>query len=136
MNSIANAMKEAGVDVPPLIRRLWLWIKDHPKATAREIEDQFKEIVTPRLADMEARQMLRSEPVPNPSRKGKRTLKGYTVTQTEYDLLPLSKKEPMTTKVPAIVPVQVPLAPGKINLDLLTIGEARELYRQLQAFFK
>lgn len=135
MNSIANAMKEAGVAVPPLSQRLWLWIKDHPKATSREIETQFKEGVSPRLADMEKRQMLSSSEVPNPSRKGKRTLKGYTVTQDEYDLLPIPKKEAMTTRVPAPKSAHAIVPQTKINIEALTIAEARALYAQLQKMF-
>ena len=37
MNAMVEALKTAGVKIPPLNKRAWLWLKDHPNKTYAEI---------------------------------------------------------------------------------------------------
>ena len=94
MNSITQALKTAGAVIPPLNKRVWLWLKDHPGKSAKEIAIAIQAKhgdVSSTLGNLAKRRMVTVTQDLHLHRA--QTLR-YTTCIREYELLPL----PMTKK--------------------------------------
>lgn len=144
MSSVSLALKNAGVKVPPLKKRIWLWLKDHPAKSYREISIALNELhtsVSSTLTEMSSRGMLSYSKAESEGKKG-HNITRYSIVSKEYELLPMPiKNSPCkthTTKVEVDAPIIriEPKPVSKIDIEQLTVSEARALYRKLQEFFK
>jgi len=129
MNSIAIALKTAGVKTPPQTQRIWTHLHDSPRALigipSKEISKALgisNGNVSSLLSGMARRGMV-TYTVDGRSRR-------YKSVGAEYDLRPLAAGKPAAAVT--VVPVA---APAKFDLDSLTVREARELYNQLKRMF-
>lgn len=152
MNQMTNAIKEAGIPIPPANKRIWLWVKDHPEKCSADIAKALgmkPSNVSALLGDMFKRDMLKIIKLP------RRVNTGYGATEMmvmhysvhpkmrgEYELLPLPKKPKPEKKVQkqdiadavktaekhAVLP-QVGAAPG----DVMTALDAEALNALEQA---
>lgn len=145
MNSITEAMKKVGI-VVPLKKRVWLWLKDHPDKTCKEIYlalNVQQGHVSAELHDMFKRGMVtaRKEVLPGLKRFGERPVNVYRVTSKEYELLPVKKtpRPPVVKvegpKVTVAVQEPNPVVKKKFSIDDLSVYEAKELYDQLKKIF-
>ena len=156
MNSIKLAMRTAGVPMPSPIKRIWLWVKDHPERTYKDIASALNEPlgrVASRLSEMKARKMLS---IKLDTQIGKtRKIMRFTVTQKTFELLPLPPKKSLKADFGPIVEKGVITGFGlsaipvtkdsvasfvppkaKFDLDTLNVREAFELYKELHTMFK
>jgi len=138
MNDVSVALKTAGVKLPTLKKRIWLWLKDHPDKTYREIAHALnvrKTDCATQLGVMENRGMLS---------RVKGTLRhssasAWSVVFDEYELLPPRARalnpldRPISTQLIRPQPV---VAPGKIDVSSLKLSEARALYVELKKYFE
>lgn len=149
MNSIPDALKAAGVKLPSLKNRIWLWLKDHPGKNYKTVATALKATpssVSSQLGDLYARGMLSCETVPSNAKRGVKSIKIYSALGREYELAPLPLKNSPCKTHTKRVPIDAPLihigtlpplpAHKGIDVEQLTISEARALYRKLQEMFK
>ena len=139
MNAMTEAFKYAGVKLSQK-ERIHAWMKDHPWKTYDEISKALHihtSSVSSVLSDMQSRGMVKSQ-------RGSRMGRGFTeyaVTMQVYENLPKPAKPSAQPKslTSADIPMEaqplVVVPPPKINLEALTIAEARELYHQLKGMF-
>jgi DNA-binding CsgD family transcriptional regulator len=141
MNALTSALKDAGVALPPAGKRIWLWLKDHPGKTAKDIATALNieaSTSSSQLTKMEQRGMVAKvySSVYGDSLRWKTCI-------PEYDLLPIHKngiiaKATVTTLPPPIAP-KAPsmgaLPSYKFDMEKLTIEDARTLYLQLKKLF-
>ncbi len=151
MNAVALAFKEASIAVPPLNKRIWLWLKDHPHKTAAELGVVFSgdNSLSGAMYDLYVRNMATRMSVPNGrSSRGPRTCFAYSALGKSFELLPVKRlptlnakhqaaKPPVITlvPVPAPAPVERVKPTGEISIDTLTIKQARALYDELRVIF-
>ena len=150
MNSIGNAMKNAGVKIPSQMERIWNWLTDHPNQTAQEVAKALKFPGTSSLiAQMQRRNMLLIS-YDDCRLKGQKVKRFKPITKT-YILLPQSKetlgqrKKIVSAAVSTHIPTplqtpQVTIATLKTpafawNVEAMTIADARALYLQLHKMF-
>jgi hypothetical protein len=152
MNAIAMAMKDAGVVIPPLIKRVWLWIKDHPESTYKEVANALGEKpnnVSSTLGILVLRGMANNKKHLN--RNGVYT-NYYSAVGYAYELLPLPKKikqelpeatvatsyvVPKVTTTPLVGTydsIPKPFNPEEFT-DNLTMSQARSVYTYLKGMF-
>jgi len=129
MNALSIALKTAGVKTPPQTQRIWTFLHDSPRALvgipSKEIGKTLgigNSSVSSLLSDMARRGMVTYTADGN--------LRRYKAVGAEYELRPLAAGKPAAAVT--VVPVA---APAKIDLDSLTVREARELYNQLKRMF-
>lgn len=145
MTDMTQALQKAGLTVPHN-KRIWMWLKDHPGKTAKEISLALKlspAIVYTLLADMEKRRMIQSgkENLCNTGTKFcRKTVKIFTAVGREFELLPVPKRKPRVINTPIPEPVvKLPILPSptrsKISLEDLSLMEAKDLYEQLKKIF-
>ena len=143
MTTMTEALKKVGVTVPHN-KRIWLWLKDHPGKTAKEISAALNipmTIVYTVAGDMHKRKMLKIEKQVlsyNRGKFGPPEVNIYTALGKEFELLPMPKrKKPVTyVKRPEPFPVKpIPEKPKKFNVEDMSVSEARELYDQLKKIF-
>jgi len=140
------AMKNAGLSVP-LNKRIWLWLKDHPGKAATELEVALGErrsgYVSSALNDLFQRGMVTCVKTRGSayrhSNKGRTFVNLYTAVGTEYELLPKRKTPPAApAKHFADTPVPAPekvVGKSEINIENMTLTDARALYMRLKEFF-
>jgi len=135
MTVLKDALETAGIRVR-LNKRVWLWLKDHPGKTAKEIALALHEdtkAVSTRLTQMEQRHMVQSK---HAHHKGTsyRGIKEYTALGNTFEVLPIAttplRVQPYKIHDLVIIPTQ-----KERNIDDLTIAEARALYEQLKRMF-
>ena len=160
MTDLHIALKAAGVKLPSQLERIWVWLKDHQPQSARQIEITLKiPQASSILSQMETRRMVSS--VKELDRSSGFTTKRFSVVGRTYELLPKPKKTPFKAAAPAAPVINIlDLKPGPImqapqivsidtrapwqiftpaaplDLDALTIAEARALYIRLASMFK
>lgn len=152
MNSLKLAMQTAGVPMPPLIKRVWLWINDHPGKTAKDIALALGEPtqrVASRLSELKSRQMVSfTYDASRRHGKGVKHVMRYSATQKQFDLLPMPRKPkpapkpvlvtpgPVTNMdIPDVKPHPVVFIPHTVDIDGMTVRDARELYGKLHKMF-
>ena len=148
MNSITEAMKKVGISIPQ-IKRVWVWLKDHPEKTSKEIGLAIgldPSIVSALLHNLKSRGMVTSRKEYNISSSfskspGRNYITVYRTVGAEYELLPV-KKTPRPAaikaevlKVSAATPTPNPVVKKKFSIDDLSVYEAKELYEQLKTIF-
>lgn len=141
MNSVALALKNSGIKLPTLSKRVWVWLKDHPGKNSAEVSAALsvpRGHVSPTLSSLEARGMVSY----TQDFRGKgRAVKSYSVIGKDYTLLPrLMKDSPCkthATRVEIDAPIIriEPKPVGKIGIEQLPLSEAWALYRKLKEFF-
>ena len=159
MNAISTALKDAGVKLPPLNKRVWLWLHDHPGKTAKEIavalNAKYSDTAT-QLNSMNNRGMVeRVETVKQQRGQGERSRAYvYTTKGNRYELRPLKKVQkvkadtrpfvvvpnPIFTTVPSAAPgVTTTAAPPTtkgFDIEACTLRELRAMYVQLKELFE
>jgi hypothetical protein len=148
--AMKSALEVAGIKVT-LIKRIWLWLHDHPGRTMAEIAaalNEEKMDVSSRLNELENRQMVSFVRDHVRSGNGTFLMKRFTALGKEYELLPMQKKykaKPPAKKF-ADVPTPLPLPPQAIEkkpatlptkdwMDRYTLGELRAMYADLKRLF-
>ena len=134
------ALKKAGVTILPLNQRIWQFVKDNPGCTSSTIISKVSGADQRRISDLKARGLLAVAYDYRRDKSGHmRALSLFTASPV-YDptsrprpAKPKAKAEPKpkvepTTKEPATPPC-------KVDLDSLTIAEARQLYAKLKRMF-
>jgi hypothetical protein len=140
--AVAVALARAGVRAPPQMQQVWLWVKDHPHATIKDIGATLTQIpatsITSVVAQLVARKMLVAKP--QWSDRARRDLAHYTAAGKAYELLPDTRQKPVgrATSV-ALAPVVLAPVPVRSAVqemtDRLTVGEARAVYEVLHRMF-
>lgn len=162
MNQLTEALKDAGVPIPPVKYRIWNWLKDHPEKTKEEIKKGLGlgyEPAAERRA-LEENKVLKvysdvSRHI-NPVTKAHYKVKRYSVTnKLEFEQplrKPYKKRKPQgtegviggTSKAPAQVVKDIAAAlskpeptfnPGEF-IRPLTLPETKALYVYLHGVFK
>ena len=141
MNNVSAALKIAGVKLPPVKKRIWLWLKDHPKKTYNEIATALnisKVDSATQLGIMYNRGMLskvRGAYTPGSSA----SINLWPIIYDEYELLPPRARalnpldRPISTQL--IHPQPLP-TPRSIDVTSLKLSEARALYVELKKYFE
>lgn len=152
MNSMTTALQEAGIKTPTVMYRIWNWLRDHPEKTAEDVTKALgsKYPLNTQLTDMYKRGML----TVFKDKSHKKLITGahpmvfrYSVANPrEYVLLPKPKKKSVKVPKPVIqrpqptlpkpAPAPVSTSQAKLDIDNMTVGEAKRVYAQLQEFFK
>ena len=122
MNSITQALKTAGAVIPPLNKRVWLWLKDHPGKSAREVAIAIQAKhgdVSSTLGNLAKRRMVTVTQDLHLHRA--QTLR-YTTCIKEYELLPLpmAKRVPTPTAFPPAIEVSLLTTTGPTPAPLPT----------------
>lgn len=134
MNTITAALKNAGVAVPPLSKRIWLWLKDHPNKTSREICTALNASHS-QVATL-TNQMYKRGMLSKGSADG---VLNWKTCIPEYERLPLRKEGAPIAKATSLT-LPPPVAPSmqtRYNFDIekLTLEDARAIYTQLKKLF-
>lgn len=153
---MTNALISAGVPLPTQRERLWRLVKDSPGRTAKSVALQSGEphnSTSSILSGMVARGMLQEKLLPLRVKAGRgtavRKVTHYWALGSTYELLPPPRKEGKKAATLALVPAPTapsaqacaaapaPAPPPDMTLDIehLTIGEARSLYLKLKGMF-
>lgn len=153
--ALKTALSNAKVVRKPVIERVWLWLKDHPGKTAKEIAQVFPEAsrgISSLISQMFNRQMLiRTAEF---ERRSMRQIYRFSVSSRmqEYELLPAIKgsklpKSRVEVASPQVVPkpadTPVPDEPRTIavlwsaeyRVSQMKVVEAKELYEELKKIF-
>ena len=143
MNNVSTALKTAGVKLPSVKKRIWLWLKDHPKKTYNEIAVALnisKIDCSTQLGIMYNRGMLskvKGVYVPGSSA----SINLWSIIYDEYELLPPRARalnpldRPISTQLIHPQPVIEP-APCSVDVTSLKLSEARALYVELKKYFE
>jgi hypothetical protein len=145
MNSITTALKTAGVKLPPLNKRVWLWLHDHPDKTSKDVALAIKtphSDVATVMTDMLRRKMVTRTHMLVMARQGSpaRVFVWRTCLR-EFELLPLppmqslryAEPKPIFDSLSSHCPAPAPTK--AIDVDALTLREARALYLKLKDYF-
>lgn len=158
MPAMKDALNEAGITVP-LNKRVWLWLKDHPKKGSGDIANALNApdgAVATQVKDMTERRMLTRTEEPRRLRGGgrgggtrfvERYVGIYEVNpmmRGEFELLPKPKKTPASEKatrdIPAGVVDKIPKATPTWTPETavtgLSLTQCRELFNYLHKIFK
>lgn len=133
MNTMTHALRNAGVKTPSQMQRIWQWTHDNPGThgrTSREISTALNlplSNVSSIITDMLRRKMCTYEVELD---RDNRPTRRYRAVGNSYELL----QPPVATPAPITTP-PAPEPKGTMNIDHLTIGEARALYNQLKEIF-
>lgn len=147
--AVEAAFEKAGKKPPSMMERIHLWLKDHPHKTSAEVTAAFPDSPTSSVGSLIS-QMYRRGMLAR--RQGERHGYGcweWAIVSPTYELLPPPKSGPekrraakktFTPKEPVVV---VPPTPAPtmtkpalpIDVESLTIAQARELYKKLKAMF-
>ena len=101
MSDMKTALASAGIKVPAN-KRIWLWLRDHPGKTYREVAAGVKcspVNASGLLSNMAQRGMVSCQI--EPVRGRNQTIGRYTVIGDEFELLPLPKANPVAPTAPA-----------------------------------
>lgn len=145
-NQMTQAFTQAGIKPLPVMHQLWNIIKEQQGSTFKQLKTRASHInqgtIASTLNDMEKRGMTYSRPadIRTPRKKA------YFTDMERYELLPRPnavkqlKGKPTTGSLDEPVkksewtPV-VPAPLAQINIDQMTVAEARNLYQQLHKMF-
>lgn len=146
MNSLPQALKAAGVKLPPIKQRIWLWLKDHPHKTARDLSVVMHlpvAQVCAQMLKMKQRGMVtaRLEPARRPG-MGRRSFE-YAAVGTTYELKHVSAGP---TPNPTIHPGKGPSGPvvdvtnstvhlTTVKVPDMPLARAYALYQELKGYF-
>lgn len=139
MDSIKTALANAGITIP-LNRRIWMWLKDHPGKTYKEVAIGVKcnaNNASGQLTQMTQRAMVSVQV--EPIRGSNRTVGRYSVVGTEFELLPLPKDKPVAptaqpAKATAAMPDPLAFDPERF-LAKLTLAELRAVHAFTRTLF-
>ena len=147
MNAITSALQVAGVKLPPLNKRVWLWLNDHPGKTSKEVATAIGAThasVSSTLGNMVKRGMCHEELRPY----GHKHVLQYSTNIKTFELLPLRKKAKLATPGQHITyttelvpkPTKTPLeaipAPLLATLEQYTLKELRVIHAGLTRLFE
>lgn len=151
MNAMTRALKTSGLQLPTQNERIWRTIKDHPGLTAVALAPKvgIKVVnVSSLCGAMVKRGMLevRKEPLRVRSGLGfhMRNVLVYRVhpRMESYELLPLPLPQDKKAKVANVTPTHTAKQVTNVtaerpapDVDHLTLGQARELYKVLHQLF-
>ncbi len=159
-----NALKEAGIQLPPLKQRVWLWLRDHPDHTAKEVAAALSAPIARVASDltMLLRRNMLVRKMDRLSRRGSgpATVWRYSVSPSmrgQYEMLPIVLTDrlrvPKGRPCEPVVSVQsapaaAPSAPAPAAdqttdeqwmedlVKSLSLTNARKLYDRLKDFFQ
>ena len=110
MNNITHAFKTAGMRLPPLNKRIWLWLHDHAGKTYAEVATALNERpgnVSSQLGLMARRGMVSTSASERRTSKGIRITTVYATAIKAFELLPFpAASKPHKLPEPTVVPVQ------------------------------
>lgn len=138
MNQLTNALITAGIKVPCVKERLWRVIKEEPGLTQSQLAKRLTNIpkgtISSQLHDMEARGMVYVVGTKGHSPSGK--AKAYHTDMETYQRRPRPERNGKTA-APAQPPAETKRQPVEVSIDLdsLTIREAKALYLKLKEMF-
>ena len=98
MTLMEDKLRAAGVRVPPILERIWLWLKDHPQHTAADISKAIKlgkNQVASAMYDLDRRNMVEHSMDALIIRGMRRTVKVYSINPRmhgAYELWPAKNK--------------------------------------------
>ena len=132
MTKIAEQLKKSGLAVPAN-KRVWMYLKDHPHKSAKEIAlglNVHPAQVYTALNDLSSRKMVVNHIELEKRGVGRRSIKVYQAAGDRFELKPVKS----FVKIEEPVVVQ-PVKPVEINIDTLTVKEAKALYDKLKEIF-
>ena len=104
-NTMTAALVSAGFPAVPLNKRVWLWLRDHPGKTCREISTATGALagdVSVALLDLHRRKMVARNKTKRRAVNGTRmSLFEYTTCIREYELLPRPTEERGVGRAPS-----------------------------------
>lgn len=138
MNAMTEAFIKAGAKVPTIAERLWRTIKEEPGLTAAQLHKRHTAIprgsVSSQLAMMEQRGMVYVKGTKGQGPRG--TTKAYYTDMETYQRLPAPERTTHQAPPPApAAETNRQVVDVSIDLDSLTIREARALYLKLKELF-
>ena len=127
MNQITSALHNAGVKLPPINKRIWLWLHDHPGKTSKEVSVALGVThanASSQLGNMVKRRMVQGTQQKHPFRNI--TEWHYETSIKKFELLPVRKalKAPKTFVAPPpafVPPVPTPEVPKPTKTPLEAI---------------
>jgi predicted transcriptional regulator len=132
MTKIVEQLKKSGLAVS-VNKRVWMYLKDHPDKSAKDIAlalNVHQAQVYVAVNFMSSRKMLTSYIELEKRGVGRRSIKVYKAVGDRYEMLPPVQK---TQEVTVIVPE--PIRQIEVNIDTLTVKEAKALYDKLKEIF-
>lgn len=150
MATIVRQLKEAGVKVPPVIQRVWQWLKDNGRHTSTEIAAAINlpaNNVSSVLGNLCDRGMVSRAKEHSIAKGHQTTYYAANPKMKSYELLPFTQEAKTRLKrgSPAPVAVERPRLPEPVVvvpakpenlLDTLTVREAYAIYLELKAMFE
>ena len=139
MNQLTNALAKAGVPLPTIKERLWRVIKDEPGLTASQLSKRLSGIpvgtISSQLNLMETRGMVYAVGTKGRGPIGK--AKAYHTDMAAYTLPPPVKTNGKKAEPSPASAVSTNRQPVEMSIDLdsLTIREAKALYAKLKEMF-
>lgn len=133
MTNMTEQLKKSGLAVPAN-KRVWMYLKDHPNKSAREIALALN--IHPAqsytaLNDLASRKMVTNHIELEKRGVGRRSIKVYQAVGDRFELKPIrSSVKPEESSV-----VIQPVKKAEIDVDALTVKEAKVLYDKLKEIF-
>jgi hypothetical protein len=141
MNQLTNAFINAGIKLPSTKERLWRVIKDEPGLTQAQLAKRLTGIpigtISSQLHGMEERGMVYVVGTKGRGPSGK--AKAYHTDMETYQLLPMPERNgKKAATAQAEPPAETKRQPVEMSIDLdsLTIREAKALYLKLKEMFE
>lgn len=151
MNDMAQALKTAGVKIPPQNQRIWQWLKDNGPHSVRDLSVELsigEATVQAAVSIMLRRKML--ERIARHDHKMIRLNNHYGALGRVFELLPepiLKRPRPPMMSMPKVEVAAEPVSLATLIQDVvkfnpyefvetLSIKDARELYAYLGKMFK
>ena len=124
MNAITSALHLAGVKIPPINKRIWLWLHDHPGKTSKDVSVALgisHANTSSQLGNMVKRRMVQGTQQKHQFRNASEW--HYETCLREFELLPLRKApKAFVAPPPALVPpVPTPEVPKPTKTPLEAI---------------
>lgn len=159
MNQISSALAQAGVKLPPLLRRVWQLLHDQKSPRSAKVLASILNLpqshVSSALNKLESRGMVaiaRHELTRCKGPRGavsNRLVAQYEAVGHEYELLPVLPTIKLTQPPQPVVDIEQRFLrqqpdieqrflrpqPATIDIEKMTLGEAHVLYKQLKEFF-
>jgi hypothetical protein len=123
MTALSQALQSAGVKLPPLNKRIWLWLHDHPGKTSKEVSVTLgipTATASSILGIMVKRKMVTVSTI-DYNHRNQEVLR-YATQGKSFVLLPLPKKPNASTFSTLVATsVQMPEAPKPVKTPLEAI---------------
>lgn len=147
-STLTAAFKDAGYKLPPLKKRVWLWLKDHPGKTPSDVCHVFAasgcdpQAVRTQIWELHARGMIKVREAFDARLKG--YVRELECLGEEYELLPRERKLRSERKAAAQASAPPPVVEqpktrewkAEQVINALTPAQAREVYNQLKEIFE